>query len=322
MTENITRPNGARAYERLSDPNTKMDMWGPRTLTDTEGYLMEVPRKPKPWGLADIGWALVAIVAIQVVLLPVLIVMAISQYNIALDSPGGADQLADAVAKVATTGPGLVLAMTAQFGAFVGVPVWASYRKGHRSLAKDFGFVFKRRDIALGLGLAIALQLLLAGISWVLNQTSLDLSEADNTGQVTDQVGILLVFMILAASIGAPLTEELLFRGLILRAFLRKLARWDLAPVKEGLTDHFHPPTVSTLHRNVGVVLSVLLSSALFGVMHFQNVSVGSVVVIAQTGLLGLVFAIVVVKTRRLGIAIVGHLFFNSMSIALTLLLS
>lgn len=306
-----------------------VNLWGPPTIERTEATAAHAPRKPKPWGLPDVGWAVLALVGSQVVTLPVLMLIAIAKYDIAMDSAGAADQLTAAVTKVATSGPGLVLALFAQWLAFVGVPALASYRKGHRSLSKDFGLWFKKSDLPVGFLIAIGLQLFMAAVSWSLSKTSLDRSGSDNTSMVTDHVGLMLVLMIFAASIAAPVTEELFFRGLILRAFLRKIAKVDHAPVLPGLTDHIHNAEVSARRRRYGIAASVLLSSVFFGLMHFPVSSpenpvtlAAQIILVSQTGFLGLIFALIAIRTRRIGLCIAAHLFFNSASIAMVFLVA
>lgn len=314
-------PGATSSAPDLGDP-TRIGLWGPPQHGAAQGVERRAPRRPRPWTMWWTLWGLVGILASQILIIPVLVLMAIAVYDIDLNAPDATARLATAMEDIVLTGPGIVVAMLAQWAAFVGMPALATYRRGHRSLVKDFGLWFTRRDLPLGIALAVALQLLMAAISWGLHQTSLDLSGADNTNQVTDHTGMLLVFMVLAASIGAPLTEELFFRGLVLRSMLRTLAGVDHAPPLPGLTDRYQTQSPSPLRRRVGVTLSVLLSSVFFGVLHLQSLSgnVGHWIVVAQTGLLGLIFAVVAVKTRRIGLTVVAHLVFNSTSLTLVFL--
>lgn len=291
------------------------------------GMEATAPRRRKPWGLIDLFWGLLALVGSQMVLLPVLVVLLIAEGKASLADPNATTELTNHVTQMLSEGPGMVLALLVQWAAFVGAAWLASHRKGHRSLAKDFGFFFRRVDPLWGIGLAVGMQLVLAAAQWALSHTSLDLSGADNTGMVTGQAGIYLIIMALGACIGAPLTEELLFRGLILRAFLRAFAKVDLAPVLPGVTDKFHPARVSTLRRRVGTVVAVLGSAACFGAAHtpvgdaHHHISALAYIVLAsQTGLLGAVFAVVAIRVRRLGVTICAHVTFNSISIGLALL--
>lgn len=316
----------------VSPDNTppSYDMWGPTGTNHADGVAARPPRRIRPWGLIDVVWFVLFLLASQTVVVVILGFVAIAQNGVEVDSITVAEDLTKDIADLALTGPGLALSVLSQWVAFLAAPIYASYRKGHRSLAKDFGLYFRRVDLVLGVGLAVVLQVVMGAISWALNQTDLDLSGADNTSMVTDKGGAVLVLMVFAAVIMAPLTEELLFRGLLLRAFLRSPGRLDLAPHLPGVTDRFHGPEKRPVNK-VGVVMAVLLSSAFFGLMHAQPVetasggysfSLGSWVLVAQTGLLGLVFALVALKTKRIGTTITAHLVFNATSLSLVFLLA
>lgn len=311
-------------------PVAKVGFWGPAQTSPTITGDTRAPRIRRAWGLIDVIWGVVGLVGAQVVMLPLLAVIAVITYDIDLAASNGAELVTDAIAMVATTGPGLVCALLFQWGAFVGTPWWVSRRKGHGSLRLDFGLSFKKSDLWWGALIAWLMQGSMMGLNWLLQQTSLDLSGGSNTAQVTDHAGFVLVVMVLAAAIGAPLTEELFFRGLILRGLMRGLGGVDHAPVLDGVSERYHTGNVPAWHRRVGVTAAVLISSAFFGLMHLQTTTtatgateilLGHWFVVIQTGLLGLVFALIALKTRRIGLNIVAHLVFNSTSLALVFLL-
>lgn len=291
-------------------------IWGPPV-----DAAAKPPRARKSWGLGDVLWVVGALLVGQILLGLILLIWAAVASTPAGPSPVTADDLLGRAAALATTGPGLVLALLSQWAAFVGVPYLASRRKGHGSLARDFGLSFRWRDLPLGAGLAVAMQVVMVGGHLLLGAAGVDLSGSDNTGMVTNNAGIWLIVMALAAAVGAPLTEELLFRGLLLRALLRRLAKLDLREDSPAAT-------VGAWRRRAGITVSVLLSSALFGIMHAPVTEGGAVSMTAiaalaiQTGLLGAVFAVVAIRMRRLGPGILAHMFFNASSLVLTLLLA
>lgn len=308
------------------DSTSRIGIWGPPAGA-IEATDRHAPRRKRPWGLLDVLWVGLGLIGVQLLLVPIFIFVVLSRQTIEVDSVEAVDQLMTEVTDMATTGPGLVAALLTQWAVFVGVPLYASYRKGHRSIAKDFGFVFRRRDPLTGLGVALLMQVAFVASGYLLSLTSLDLRGADNTGMVTDNVGVFLVLMLFAAAVFAPVTEELLFRGLILRAFLRTFAKRDLAPPLAGLTDHINTTPVSDSRRRWGTWVSVFLSALIFGALHTPisdgtNVvtTAAQVVLITQTGLLGLLFAVIALRTRRLGVTICAHVAFNSISVALALL--
>lgn len=330
-----SHPTTGTAHDPTDKPTTpqfdldsKIGIWGPTQVEETEATSQYAPKKRTPWGGLYVLWGLLAILGAQLITLPVLLFIAFSQTEVDLASPDAVDVLTQEVTDLVTTGPGLVIALVSQWVVFVGVPVVATYRKGHRSLAKDFGLVFKLSDLWIGLGFALVLQVILFGFSAGMNATGIDLSGADNTGMVTEQTGALLILMIIAASIMAPLTEEIFFRGMVLRAFLRSFAKIDHAPPLPGVTDtRFNLESTSARRRRIGTVAAVLGSSLFFGILHVpisdgttEVTLAAQMMLVFQTGFLGLVFAIVALRTRRIGLTIATHLWFNSASITLVFL--
>jgi membrane protease YdiL (CAAX protease family) len=200
-----------------------------------------------------------------------------------------------------TSSPLFVLAslLTLWFGFLLGV--WlASYRNGQRSLALDFGWRFVwRTDIALGIGLAVLLRLADAGFSALVTALGVNPKSIDNSGPILDQKGLALVVIVIAASVGAPIVEELFFRGLTLRALQK---RW-------------------------GAVVGIIGSSLLFGLLHAQPDSAGqlglqSLWLVLFTATLGAVLAWVAVKTNRLGITVIAHVTFNLSALLIALIWS
>lgn len=323
-----------------------VDLWGPPvTVTEipdpaTPADSVAPARRRKPWGLGDVWMTIALLVLAQVLLIPILFVMAISRLGNTLGDPStwGPDQIVkvlDTTVALATEPAFLVLALASQWLVFAGYPWLVARRKGLRSLARDFGMRLHAKDVGLGAGLAVALQALMFGFGWVVSQTGLDVSGSDNTSMVTSHHGWVLVLMIAAAAIGAPLTEELLFRGLVFRAALRSFAHVDLAQDPHFAARHQRGLSLSgkeefsATRRKVGVVLAVLASSLLFGVMHTPMSSetaevtlAAQILLVFQTGFLGAVFAVVAYKTKRLGVNIVAHVVFNSVSVALALIVA
>ena len=176
---------------------------------------------------------------------------------------------------------------------FLGVPLWASYRRGARSLAVDFWLRIRwARDVPLGIVLALALLALQFGILWVSKQLGVPSDELSNTQFLQGQSVLGLLVLGLLAAIAVPLVEELFFRGLTLQAFTRRF----------------------------GSAVGVAVSSILFGLVHVQDFSVGSDVIILITGLVGVAFAITTLRTKRLGAAIIGHMTFNTAGVAMAVL--
>ncbi|MGI9022956.1 MAG: CPBP family intramembrane glutamic endopeptidase [Acidimicrobiales bacterium] len=169
----------------------------------------------------------------------------------------------------------------------VGAAVWASRRKGSGRLAEDFGLRMRGVDVVIGLVLGVACQLGLVNlIAFLLSPL---IGHPDVAGPVTDLVrdtkGPKLVGVVLFTVVGAPVVEELFFRGLLLRSLQRRLPN----------------------------VVAIPVSALLFGASHLQPLSPeGLLLVVTSLVAFGAVLAYITVRTGRLGPAIWTHAVFNA----------
>ena len=209
---------------------------------------------------------------------------------------------------IAIGGESLDAAETPVYALFFGVlsfqiaqatyPWLVSKYKG-LGIGPDWRFVWSLpQDLYIGFGMAI---LCFAG-AWisttvVSNVVGLaDPGDASNTDILVDNKGSLwLIGVIALVTIGAPLAEELLFRGLILR----------------------------TLQKAYGSVIAVVISSFMFALPHWQPGATWreTAVLLSALAVVGAVFAIGAVKTNRLGPAVIAHFLFNGTSTIITLAL-
>ena len=182
-------------------------------------------------------------------------------------------------------------------GAILQVPLWFGYlgavvlaaRTKGRGVVEDFGFRFRPLDAPLGLvvGLAMApgaLPILCLPLLKVLDKTSDDLSAPAK--QLTDkaQGAAGWVVLVLIVVVGAPLVEELFFRGLLLRSLQ-----------KRGLSD----------------LWSCVVCAAVFAAIHLQPLQFLGLFAV------GLVLSVLAVRTGRLGPSIWTHAAFNATSVAI-----
>lgn len=116
-------------------------------------------------------------------------------------------------------------AFTLAFGAALVAPVLvASHRRGRRSLRDDFGWRLPTRgDLGVGVAVGLVLMALTVAVSAALEAAVG--SVPSNNELVTDppSAGAAAVVAVLAAVVVAPVTEELYFRGLLLRATMRRI---------------------------------------------------------------------------------------------------
>ena len=172
-----------------------------------------------------------------------------------------------------------------------GVPYLASKRKGTGSLDEDFGLRVERRDIGVGVVVGAAAQFALVNLVVTLfDIVGPDVNvgrQAENLTNAAEGWGLALLAPFLV--IGAPLVEELFFRGLLQRSIARRL----------------------------GPVVAMIGSSIAFGFVHLQPDLSGWSQLALTTALasFGLVLGAMANRFGRLGPGIVAHFTFNSITL-------
>lgn len=186
-----------------------------------------------------------------------------------------------------TDGPALLAAsFVGLWIALVGASLLASKRFGSGSVRRDLGFVFERSDLGWGVLVGVVGLVAASGTQWILSAFP-DLV-GTNTNFIEDQattpVGAAVV--VLSTIVGAPLVEELFFRGLVQRAMAR-----------------------------LGVA-AAFVQALIFGSIHFTpEEGLGNVGIILGVGVFGLVLGLAARHFRRLGPSIVGHAVFNAAAV-------
>lgn len=171
----------------------------------------------------------------------------------------------------------------------VGAAVWWSRTRGSGRLSDDLGFrIGAWWDVPAGAALGVAAQYALVLLYRPFEQLNHNLTR--QLGQPTQRTvgaahtpltaAVLLLFL----AVGAPLVEELFFRGLLLRS----LARW------------------------ANPVVAVVGSGILFGLAHFEPLQ------FAGLALFGILLGAVAWRLRRLGPSIAAHMSFNALAVLTT----
>lgn len=241
----------------------------PRSALDAQ--VREIATDPgRTWGVPD---ALAGILAVPLSLLLVVGVLALSP-----EIPGA---LATVLASALLAGIGVLVARRAarQSGGF----------------GRALGLDLPRRD-DVGRVLTWTLLLFVVQVVAVALLTALVPSLRDapveNAGFLRDEPpATVLVFAVLAVVV-APVLEELLFRGLVLRGLMLRLGFWPAA----------------------------LLSSACFGLFHAQGNGLEALPIVVATGAFGLGLCVLVRRTARLGPAIGVHALRNAVAMVGVLL--
>ena len=176
--------------------------------------------------------------------------------------------------------PQLIAAATGQAAAIVGILAYMSKTRGTASWDLDFGLRFKASDllgILYGFGLQIAVLLLVqVPLAWLLSIE--DPPEQDVSliaGEASSLVAKVAVFIVLV--ILAPLTEELVYRGVL------------LSRLRRGFSKH----------------AAVAISALVFSGIHLVDPSAAFVV--PGLFVIGLVLGYQALHTDRIGLAITTH---------------
>lgn len=189
----------------------------------------------------------------------------------------------------------LLVLLAVQDGTVIAWLAYVARRKGVGSLRADFGFRFLPEDggpatdagwVLAGIGLQLAS---LLPISLLVSVHGEDAKQ--DVVNIADRAhGFQVPLIVLAVAVLAPVTEELLFRGALLRALQRRMTP-DAA---------------------------VFVSALVFGLVHLVgDPSIGSLIAFPAILLLGLVSGYQAVRTGDLARSIMLHIGFNALSAVL-----
>jgi membrane protease YdiL (CAAX protease family) len=165
----------------------------------------------------------------------------------------------------------------------VGATVVISRRWGTNDLKRDYGLSARWTDAAIGLPLGALCQLVLVPIVYMPLRPFIDTSKVSDVARsLTDRatgLGVVLLFLVVV--VGAPIVEELFYRGLLMRSLQ---ARWN-----DGL--------------------ALVATAILFGAAHFEPLQFPALAVF------GLVLGYCAQRTGRLGMSMFTHAGFNLVTV-------
>lgn len=244
------------------------------------------PGDPRSWGLGDV-WA-IFVLANLVVGIVVSLALASGGYDSTDDMPFWMFGVVNAPLPLA----------------LAGLSVWAVTVKGRGPVA-DLGLEFRGEDVGRGFLTGVVAQLLVVPaltypFVWLFDVDTEEISETarELADRATNPAGV--VTLIVTVCILAPLCEEIFFRGLLMQSYRkRRNLPWLAAMIPAR-----RRPDVDG--RRWNLVISIVLSSALFGIVHFQD----PILWPALAGA-GAIFAWLAHRSGRLGPAIWAHFGFN-----------
>ena len=201
---------------------------------------------------------------------------------------------------------GLVWAGVATFGPYAiaaGWAVFAARRWGTGSPAGSYGLRFRWWDLLFALAAVFAyfviVTLVSATVVLVCGRPS------GHSNVMHSPIAAVNILTVILAVLVAPVVEELVFRGMLLRALQRSLA---------GAA-----PSTGRSHR--ASVAAVAITAAAFAALHLPQLAFGvSPLIAVSTFVMGALFGTAAVLTGRIGTGIIAHALVNAI-VASTLLL-
>ncbi len=239
-------------------------------MTQPGPTLVDESARPRRWGLGDVvlGFA-VGLFGAQVVTAAILAATdrTVAQY----------DELPLSL---------VALAQLGLWAGLLGAPILATRIKGNGVVA-DLHLRLLARDTWRGAGVGVLLQLVAIPLLYWPILELLDRGVSDLEGparEMTDRADgpIGVVLLVLIVGVGAPIVEEIFYRGLFQGALL-----------KRGL-----PPAAA-----------IALNASVFGLSHGQLLQLPALV------LFGAVAGILAYRSGRLGPAITAHVAFNMVTV-------
>jgi membrane protease YdiL (CAAX protease family) len=213
-------------------------------------------------------------------------------YGLAGFLAGGAAGLGLALAGRALGLPDIAVLLLNLAGLWAGLlgACWrASRRYGTGNLARDFGLRIRGADVGWGVVMSIVARIAgaMVAIPFLFASKRLVGSNQGVYGKVTGDTLSFVVFGAIAV-LGAPVVEELFFRGLLLR---------------------------SLSSSRLGVGGAIAVQSVLFGLAHFSPLlGLANFSVMAIIAAAGVVFGIAA-WWRRVGTSVIGHATFNLVAV-------
>jgi len=182
--------------------------------------------------------------------------------------------------------PYTIVAFAGEWTMLAGVPIVLSRTRGTGRLSTDFGFrLGGPADVGLGVGAALVAYALVWAYG-VLIRVAGDHADLGHEAKTLSGHGLGIGFVAfgLAAALGAPIVEELYFRGL----------------------------TQPVLQRYLGPAGGLAVTAAFFGLAHLGN---NPIEVVFPLAVFGAIVGGLAWRTGRLGPGIVAHITFNGITV-------
>jgi membrane protease YdiL (CAAX protease family) len=291
-------------------------------------------RKKAQWGLRHVIYSVVGFLGVQILASIGLIVYAFTQTDVAsvITNPAATtDEITQATTSLLSAPLVLAAVQFSMYLTWLAFAWFATKFRGLNSFKKDFWLRFRWYDAPLGAVIAWGLIALETAIFSLLPMIfpGLNMEGTDNGSFLTQYTGVW--FVIVAIGIGGiagPFFEELYFRGFVMQGLIRYFRKGLRRKPTSKLGNKVYTDNPGLYNGYLKAkrwmydkkyILAMIISSVAFGLMHWQGTETfGQMIVPVFTGLLGLLFAYVSIKMRRIGLAVFIHIFFNTTTLILS----
>lgn len=265
----------------MNEGVSEVTAWGPKENRRASSPTPPKKRRPIP-GFRHIFAGVIGTIAVSFLIVIVAGAYLVSKDpSLAMDIQGLSTQLTELISSNVI---GIVFSLLLTWLALT-LPIFWAGRKFEGGWKKMIGWKFAWKiDIGIALGFAVSVRLLEYIVNTILKYFGIDTDSLGNGGVLEAAGSKWLLILIIAASIGAPIAEELFFRGLVLKVVSQKF----------------------------GQIMGVIISATLFGLSHFQGTLAGTIYMFPLTAIIGVLLALLVLKTKRLGTSILSHGAFNA----------
>jgi uncharacterized protein len=247
--------------------------WTPYTSPIPEGYSPAAPAHPTLPIAAAIGAVLITVVSLI-----------------------GSRFILDQLARFDFPIPVYVaLAAIVGYGPMVIYCIWASKRWGTGSVTADLGLKLQWVDAGWGpvTYLVCLVCQLIVGVFIYATKIPLK-SNTEGLDRLAGDRDVLVAFLITAVVV-APIVEEMVFRGVVLRGLLSRLSP----------------------------VLSIGLQGTMFGLVHLDPArGIGNIGLIMVLSVVGIVLGAAAFQLRRIGTTMIAHGIYNGVAMIIVLLIS
>lgn len=197
---------------------------------------------------------------------------------------------------------GVLLSLTVQVVTLAGVLAWLQGRQ--RLSWRLLGPLRPRlRDVAVGAGVGLSGFVIVRGLVLLADQLWGRVDPPDQP--LTDIVGrggLVTVLAVTVAVVGAPVVEEVVFRGLLFQSIRERAGVFPAMGLSALVFGAVHLPQIIEVDQDTGLV---------------EGVNVFALPSIAGLAVLGFWFAGAFHRTGRLGVVVAAHAAFNGIALVL-----